>query len=154
MSGSAYSTCRLVRSERRGEKVRQRTVLNLGRHFEIEPESWPRLCARIEDLLDGQPALIDDIPAAVETEAQRIAALLLARGLGESPDAPADSVKIHPDSMALARPRSVGVEQVGLMALLEELGVNGGAARGGCRADRRAPGAPGQRAGDPPVAGL
>ena len=131
--GSAYSTCRLVRSERRGEKVRQRTVLNLGRHFEIEPEAWPRLCARIEDLLDGQPALIDDVPAAVETEAQRIAALLLARGLGETSDTPADSVNIHPDSMALARPRSVGVEQVGLwameqvglMALLEELGVNG-----------------------------
>ena len=101
--GSAYSTCRLVRSERRGEKVRQRTVLNLGRHFEIEPEAWPQLCARIEDLLHGQPALIDEVPAA-ETEAQRIAALLLARGLDESPDAPADSVNIHPDSMALAGP--------------------------------------------------
>ena len=131
--GSVYSTCRLVRSERRGGKVRQRTLLNLGRHFEIEPESWPRLCARIEDLLDGQPGLLDDVPAAIETEAQRIAALLLARGLGEAPGAGRDAVAIHPDSMELARPRSVGVEQVGLwameqvglMPLLEELGVNG-----------------------------
>ena len=56
--GSAYMTHRLVRSERRGGKVRQRTLLNLGRHFEIEPESWPRLCARIKDLLDGQPGLL------------------------------------------------------------------------------------------------
>ena len=131
--GSPYSTCRLVRSERRAGKVRQRTLLNLGRHFEIEPASWPRLCTRIEDLLDGQPGLLDDVPAAIEAEAQRIAALLLARGLGEAPGAGRDAVAIHPESMELARPRSVGVEQVGLwameqvglMPLLEELGVNG-----------------------------
>ena len=131
--GSSYSTCRLVRSERRGDKVRQRTLLNLGRHFEIESAAWLGLCARIEDLLDGQQALIAELPETVETEAQRIAALLLARGVGVAADAPADSVAVHPDSMALARPRSVGVEQaglwaleqVGLMPLLEELGVNG-----------------------------
>ena len=131
--GSAYVTHRLVRSERRAGKVRQRTLLNLGRHFEIESASWPRLCARIEDLLDGQPGLLDDVPAPIETEAQRIAALLLARGHGEALGTGGDAVAIHPDSMALARPRSVGVEQVGLWAmeqvglipLLEELGVNG-----------------------------
>ena len=131
--GSAYMTHRLVRSERRGGKVRQRTLLNLGRHFEIEPESWPRLCARVEDLLDGQPGLLDDVPAAVEAEAQRIAALLLARGLGEAPGSGRAAVAIDPESMELARPRSVGVEQVGLWAmervglipLLEELGING-----------------------------
>jgi len=131
--GSAYSTCRLVRSERRGDKVRQRTLLNLGRHFEIEREAWPALCARIEDLLDGQPSLIADLPAAVESEAQRIAALLLARGLGETSERPSDGMTVHPDSLALVRPRSVGVEQVGLwameqaglMPLLEDLGVNG-----------------------------
>ena len=131
--GSAYSTCRLVRSERRGGKVRQRTLLNLGRHFDVDPEAWPQLCARIEDLLDGQPPLVADAPEAVEAEAQRIAALLLARGRGGASEAPSDIVGIHPDSMALARPRSVGVEQVGLwameqvglMPLLAELGVNG-----------------------------
>ena len=91
------------------------------------------MCARIEDLLDGQPGLLDDVPAPIETEAQRIAALLLARGHGEALGTGGDAVAIHPDSMALARPRSVGVEQVGLWAmeqvglipLLEELGVNG-----------------------------
>ena len=131
--GSAYSTCRLVRSERHGSKVRQRTLLNLGRHFEIERDLWPRLCARIGELLDGQRTLLDDVPEAVEAEAQRIAALLLARGLGESLTAQPDTVAIRPESMELARPRSVGVEQVGLwaieqvglMPLLEGLGVNG-----------------------------
>ena len=131
--GSAYTTHRLVRSERRGGKVRQRTLLNLGRHFEIEPDAWPRLCARIEDLLDAQPGLLDDVPPAIEAEAQRIAALLLARGVGGAPGVGGDAVSVHPDSMELARPRGVGVEQVGLwameqvglMRLLEELGVNG-----------------------------
>ena len=131
--GSAYTTHRLVRSERRGGKVRQRTLLNLGRHFEIEPDAWPRLCARIEDLLDAQPGLLDDVPPAIEAEAQRIAALLLARRVGGAPGVGGDAVAVHPDSMELARPRGVGVEQVGLwamervglMRLLEELGVNG-----------------------------
>ena len=131
--GSAYTTHRLVRSERRGGKVRQRTLLNLGRHFEIGADAWPRLCARIGDLLDGQPGLLDDVPEAIEAEAQRIAALLLARGVGEAPGLEGDAVAVHPDSMELARPRGVGVEQVGLwameqvglMPLLEELGVNG-----------------------------
>ena len=131
--GSTYTTCRLVRSERHGGKVRQRTLLNLGRHFEIEPDRWPRLCVRIEALLAGQRTLLDDIPEALETEAQRIAALLVARGLGESPPAQPEAVAIRPESMQLARPRSVGVEQVGLWAmeqvgllpLLAGLGVNG-----------------------------
>ncbi len=131
--GSTYSTTRLVHSERLGGKVRQRTLLNLGRHFEIEPELWPRLCARIEDLLEGQHRLFDDLGETVETEAQRIAALLLARGHGAAPGAERDPVAICPESMALARARSVGVEQIGLwamqqtglMPLLETLGVNG-----------------------------
>ena len=114
-------------------KVRQRTLLNLGRHFGIGREGWPRLCARNGDILDGQAGLLGDVPADVEAEAQRIAALLLARGLGEAPGEAGGAVEVHPDSMALARPRSVGVEQVGLwameqvglMPLLEALGVNG-----------------------------
>ena len=33
-------TFRLVRSERIGSKVRQRTLLNLGRHFDVAPSEW------------------------------------------------------------------------------------------------------------------
>ena len=33
-TGEVYFTHRLVRSERVGDKVRQRTLLNLGRHFD------------------------------------------------------------------------------------------------------------------------
>jgi len=129
--GEAYTTCRLAHSERIGDKVRQRTLLNLGRHFSIASEHWPRLCIRIEELLKGQQALLDDVPETVEAEAQRIVALLLARGYGQTPEQ--DSVEICPESMELVRPRSVGVEQVGLWALqqagllplFEQLGING-----------------------------
>ena len=121
-TGQDYFTYRLVRTEREGQRVRQRTLLNLGSHYDIDRTQWPTLCARIEQLLSGQADLLDpDCPAAVETEAQRVAAQLLAR-------APAPAVgegELHSvavDSLALLRPRSVGVEAVGLWAL-QQLGV-------------------------------
>ncbi len=49
--GEAYFTFRLVRAERTGKKVRQLTLLNLGRQFDLPPADWPRLCDRIEALL-------------------------------------------------------------------------------------------------------
>ena len=67
-TGQAYFTHRLVRAERVGETVRQRTLLNLGSHYDIERAYWPVLCARIEHLLSGQTELLDpDCPAALET---------------------------------------------------------------------------------------
>ena len=78
-TGEACFTHRLVRSERIASKVRQRTLLNLGRHFETKPEDWPALCRRIDELLCGQLAMHHDVPPALESQAQRIAAQLLAR---------------------------------------------------------------------------
>ncbi len=137
-NGQNYFSHRLVRSERIGAKVRQRTLLNLGRHFDIPQADWPRLCVRIEDLLAGQHALIPDDSAALEQEAQRIAAQLIAREAdlaGAAPDAApeARTVTVEVDSLELTRPRSVGVEQAGLWAmdrlglreLFQRLGING-----------------------------
>ncbi len=137
-NGQNYFSHRLVRSERIGAKVRQRTLLNLGRHFDIPQADWPRLCVRIEDLLSGQHALIPDDSAALEQEAQRIAAQLIAREAdlaGAAPDAApeARTVTVEVDSLELTRPRSVGVEQAGLWAmdrlglreLFQRLGING-----------------------------
>ena len=134
--GASYHTHRLVRSERDGGRVRQRTLLNLGRHFDIDRERWPPLCQRVEAALAGQTDLFDDVPADVEREAQRIVAQLVARGA--QPAAPGDAQPagdlqtVAVDSLALVRPRSVGAEhvalwalaQLGLPALLESLGVN------------------------------
>ena len=46
-----YDTYRLVRSQRVDGKVRQVTLLNLGRHFAIPQADWPTLCARLEEIL-------------------------------------------------------------------------------------------------------
>ena len=133
--GQPYFSHRLVHSERLGNAVRQRTLLNLGRHFDIPQAQWPLLCSRIDDILAGQTPLVADCPTAVEHEAQRIAAQLVARGTPvQGPAAgPEDVQPVDVDSLRLVRPRSVGVEQVGLWALeqlglpalLADLGVNG-----------------------------
>ena len=131
--GKPYFSHRLVHAERLGSTVRQRTLLNLGRHFDMAQAHWPLLCARINEALSGQASLVADCPPAVEQEAQRIAAQLLARGGGGPVAGPTDVQPVDSDSLRLVRPRSVGVEQVGLWALealglpalLTRLGVNG-----------------------------
>jgi len=133
-SGEEYFTYRLVSSERTGGTVRQRVLLNLGRNFFLPREEWPQLCARIEQLLSGQMTLV---PASAEIEplAQRYAARLLgaqpAAGRPEEKTVEYHEVDIH--SMEMLRPRSIGVEHVGLAALqwlglpeiLEAAGLNG-----------------------------
>ena len=133
--GKPYFSHRLVHTERLGHTVRQRTLLNLGRHFDIAQADWPLLCTRITDVLNGQAPLMAECPPAVEEEAQRIAAQLLARGAqaGTPTGAAADIQRVDVDSLRLVRPRSIGVEQLGLWALdqvglpdlLARLGVNG-----------------------------
>lgn len=138
-NGNAYYSHRLVRSERIGSKVRQRTLLNLGHHFAVEQIHWPAFCAYLEQLLKGQETLLPpELPADAESEAQRLVARLIAQEASLMPAASASSESgdyqsIDVDSMALVRPRSVGVEQLGLWAmaeagmieLLEGLGFNG-----------------------------
>lgn len=139
-TGERYFSHRLVRSERIDGRVKQRTLLNLGRHFDVAQEHWPMLCARIEQLLGGeQPALLElDLPETLEREAQRCVSQLLVRQQAPSPASEpvpvaADLQSVDVDSLELLRPRSVGVEQVGLWAmrqvgfepLLEGLGFNG-----------------------------
>ena len=123
-TGETYFTHRLVRSERIASKVRQRTLLNLGRHFETKPEDWPALCRRIDELLCGQLAMHHDVPPALESQAQRIAAQLLARErAGErEPVRAHDWQPVDVDSLELVRPRSVGVEHVGVWAM-DQLGL-------------------------------
>ncbi len=41
--GSPRFTYRLVENRREGGKVRQVTLLNLGRHFSIDRQVWPLL---------------------------------------------------------------------------------------------------------------
>jgi transposase len=136
----SYFTHRLVTSERVGKQVRQITLLNLGRHFDLPQAEWPRLCARIDALLAGQVGLLAETET-IETLAQRYAARLIAIG-AVSPQATsavsaaaptATFAEVDVDSLQLLRPRAVGVEAVGLAAfgwlgldeILTDLGFNG-----------------------------
>jgi len=136
-TGEPYYTYRLVESIRVGGRVRQRTLLNLGRHFEIPREQWGASVQCIEHLVGGQqdlmPAYLD---GQWEEAAQRYAAQLIRSRAsvdeGRSCEA-ADYQTVDVDSLELLRPRSVAIEhvalealrQVGLDAKLVALGFNG-----------------------------
>ena len=79
-SGEAYYTFRLVESVRTPEGVRQHTVLNLGRHFEVPRAQWGALAQRIEALLGGQLELMaDGLDACWEALAEQYAARIVSR---------------------------------------------------------------------------
>lgn len=134
-TGESYFTHRLVRGERIQGKVRQITVLNLGRNFPIKQDDWPLLCQRIEQILSSQSSLL--MPAGseqIERAAQRYAAAVIARAaVPNPPPSPPQLVEVDVDSLQLTQPRSVGVEHLGLQALsqlgfiekLRALGING-----------------------------
>jgi len=138
-TGETYITHRLVESRRVGAKVRQVTLLNLGRHFTLAKERWPDLCGRIEQLLSGQQTLMPtDVPQSVERQAQHCFARLVGQSSGvtlsSAPAAsPAVFAEVDPDSLELIQPRSIGVEHVALAAmrelafepLLSSLNING-----------------------------
>ena len=142
-TGETYITHRLVESRRVGGKVRQVTLLNLGRHFPLAKERWPDLCARLEQLLSGQQALMPmAVMESVERYAQHCFARLVAQGGAATSSSTATAasaasaaafVEVDPDSMEFSQPRSIGVEHVPLAAILElvfqplldSLGING-----------------------------
>ena len=133
--GEAYYSHRLVRSERDGETVRQRTLLNLGSDFPVERGQWPVLCARMRQLLDRQGDLAPlDCPAEVESHAQRLVAQLV----NEAPSGEGRDLQlVDVGTLELIRPRSVGVEHAGLWAM-EELGLEGLLERVGLNGPQRA----------------
>ena len=138
-TGEAYFTYRLVRSERIDGKVKQITLLNLGRHFAVDQSLWPALCVRIDELLAGQACLVDiNLPKAAAVEAERIVAQLQTHkapavslvaaapaqpgtkpaAQSESAVVPATDVQaVDVNTLELVRPRSVGVEHIGLWAM-------------------------------------
>ena len=125
-SAQTYFTHRLVRSQRISGKVRQQTLLNLGSHFSIPRHDWPLLCRRLDQILSGQLPLFQEGSAPLEEEAQRMAERLLqgeADVTGTGGEASSGDLQtVEVDSVELTRPRSVGVEQVGCWAL-EQLGL-------------------------------
>jgi len=136
-TGESYFTYRLVRTERTGGKVRQITLLNLGREFAVPQENWPVLCLRIEQLISAQDTLLAaKCSERIEAAAQRYAGQLVVRAPmieGTAAARVPDFREVDVNSVEDRQPRSVGVEHVGLAAMsklgfvenLKALGLNG-----------------------------
>jgi transposase len=126
-SGEPYFTYRLVESIREGGRVRQRTLLNLGRHFEVPQAQWPALAQRIEALVGGQAELfVADLDARWEQAAQHYAAQVIRARAGrhDASRAAGDYHSIDVGAVEVVRPRSVAVEHVALAAL-RQIGLDG-----------------------------
>ena len=129
--GTRHPTYRLVETVRVADKVRQRTLLNLGRHFSVPREDWPTLCRRIEELLGGQAALMPVAPE-IEAEAHLICRQLLVRQSREPDTQGPDYQTVDINTATDFDQRSVGIEhaalsaleQFDLPALLDRLGFN------------------------------
>jgi transposase len=115
--GEPYTTYRLVESERVKGRMKQRILLNLGRHFEIPKQEWRSLASRIEQLIGGQTAFLSiELPTELESLAQRYAAQILASRCEEVMESGAFQ-SVDPDTLELVRPRRVGIEQLALHAI-------------------------------------
>ncbi len=73
-SGEQYFSYRLVDTYRAANRIRQRTLLNLGSTFVVPQEHWPLLTQRIKQMILGQYATLVPYPLDVEREAQNISA--------------------------------------------------------------------------------
>lgn len=136
-TGEPYYTYRLVESVRTEDGVRQRTLLNLGRHFEVPREQWAALAQRIEQIISGQGELLaDGLDPQWEEAAQRYGAMVIrakARWEGGQGAEVPDYHSVDVNAVELVRPRSVAIEhvavealkQVGLDNKLEALGFTG-----------------------------
>ena len=123
--GSSYSIHRLVESNRVGDKVRQRSVLNLGTNFDLPKDLWPELCIRIEQFLNAEQPLFAVDPA-IEKSAQHIYSQIIARRGNVKQLSAQDETKdttnyqeVDINSIQQIKPRTVGAEHVSLEALKE-----------------------------------
>ena len=144
-SGGAYFSYRLVESVRVDGKVQQKTILNLGKHFDIDPAHWSWLAQRIDQIIHGENPLDDlfnaeiDVDVDLEASAQRYAALALqklsAPVITEPIESEADKTdyqSVDVNQLEVLQPRSIGGETLALHAFqqlqldkaLEEMGFN------------------------------
>jgi transposase len=144
--GEGYYTYRIVESVRIGQQVKQRTLLNLGKDFAVDPAYWPYLAGRITahlqgihlhqcELPGGEPTLDESLAQALETAAEHYSALIAAR-LSQpvtNEVVEADYQRIDISQVEASHARSIGAETLSLHAVrqlqldekLTALGFNG-----------------------------
>ncbi len=131
--GEPYYTFRLVESERVNGKMKQHILLNLSRHFAVDKKDWNSLSSRINELLHHPPSLLTlELSPELEGMAQRYAAQILATRCSQETTASDTFTAVDLETLALVRPRRVGIEQLALHAIeqlalkekLSEIGFN------------------------------
>ena len=147
--GGGYYTYRIVESVRVGNKVKQKTLLNLGKDFSVAEEHWPLLTKRIEQLIQHPSQkqqelfpLSDELDHILENTAQHLSVQIL-RKLSSCSGVTAEEIAsnieetdyytVDINHLEAFEPRTVGVEtiayfvfmQLGLRDKLIELGFNG-----------------------------
>ena len=134
--GKPVRSHRLVLSQRVDDRVRHRTLLNLGTHYPVPREKWKEVTELAEALLNGRPPLLEAAPD-VQAAAEDIVAKLRARGfragaMQEEARKP-DIATVDLDTLEHENPRTVGCERLCLKALgdlgfadiLHDLGIKG-----------------------------
>ena len=122
--GQPVRSHRLVLAQRVGDKVRHKTLLNLGTDYPVPREKWKAVTELAEALLHGQPPLFEGA-ADVQAAAEDIVAKLRARGfrveaMQEEARKP-DVATVDLDTLEHEDPRTVGCERLCLKAL-DDLG--------------------------------
>jgi len=78
---NVYTYYRLVHSYKIGNKIRQQTIINLGRLEGLPKEKHKLLADRIEELLTGLATVLFDIPEDVEKLAQEFTKKIIEKGI-------------------------------------------------------------------------
>ena len=123
-SGETARSCRLCRSVRIGDKVRQETLLNLGVDYPVPKRQWRDVVLVTETLLAGRRPMLPvppDIEAAAEDLVRRLRATGLAPAAPERQGRDRAVATVDLDTLEHEDTRSVGGERV-CLAGLEELG--------------------------------
>ncbi len=147
-SGGDYFSYRLVESVRENGKVKQKTLLNLGKNFDVDPALWATLAQRIDFIVQGkerdQQNLFDldnVLDIELEATAQRLAALVLQKlsapvitgdSINQALRPNTDYQSLDVNQIKVLKPRSIGAETLAVQAFkqlqlddkLRELGFN------------------------------
>lgn len=123
--GKTRYSHRLVRTERSGGKVTQKTLLNLGVNYPIPKEQWKQVADCTESMMLGyhQAQMFDDTAPEIIAEAKRLVSMLRARGIRlDGRERSSESVAtVDLDTLDHTECRYVGCERL-CLGSLEELG--------------------------------
>jgi hypothetical protein len=139
-SDKTYVYYRLVHGYKVGDKVRQQTLLNMGKLEQCPPEKHKALADRIETLLTGSDSMFYHVDESIEALAHKFVSEIQAKGLfpskkrkssvGQAPEKNFEEINL--DSIEEEQSLEIGGEwlckqtfdRLGLGTLFSNLGMN------------------------------